>query len=902
MFFKSSNLGKSIAITISAVVLLALLLACVSVPFEQPSIAVSKAGNYYSQLDDNAQKFYDALENMYTKGNLKTGTTEFDLIDKNVVTSEQARKYAEGDESILRSFATAKDVFLMENNVFYVDFSKLQLSIGIKDNKYVVTMGAGRNSNYYSAGFENESQVESALNDYKTALNEIVTTAEKKETTEQKVRAANSLILQKATFGYGITSDGKISDTASYITTNYGALCKETAVYEGFARLFKDVLDSLNIENVLVNGYVLNSNESFVPAMWNYVKIGSKWYAVDVGLNSQNAENPQEFVLVGQNQMKYRHYISKTIASSSREFSCPELSEEYYGFEEDVAVSCSFAEASTVLSASYMGRNSTALAKDKDLYLAFRTSTNEFDSNSISWGSWIAMSVACANENGNYKNQISETDSETALTVPQTATYVQVAVINVKPTSDAGVYGDVDKGNIVSISEIIANKNHTEYVSAPTAKKVLPSGVNVLDVDRSYTIVIQYDESLAKANATEPFAVSVTSSRGAKAESVTNVVWNSEQDADTITFTFKASAKFNDNYQTYYFEIENLVGSKSKKAPNKVAMNFQKFNINLSSVTKTAGGYNYLAMSENNSIDLTDWQFASETGESISASNKLANQLSFASSTLSTDFTQSIIKKICDNKSIVSSDILANWGYDTELCLCGGKVTFMNGKMLKLKAPITTNDTSYRVFVCSKDENGELQLDNITEAKCFIDSNELTIETNKFGALVLLAVNKSSISNGERVLLVKNINGNGGIKSKINGVEQTDIIALKLDESVIFELSSNPGYKVANCLLNGKALSSADDKIIISYNDLRANNILDICFVSTRVTNYETTIGLQNLQSEFLANQFVPSGTNLGLWISIIVLALAILTLVIVWIVVVVKNKKREKIAREFGI
>lgn len=879
-----------------------LLLACVSVPFHHPSIAVSKTGNYYSQLDETAQKFYDALQDMYNKGNLKTGTTEYDLIDKKVVTSEQARSYAEGDDSIIKSFSAAKDVFMMENNVFYVDFSKLQLSIGIKDSKYVVTMGTGRNSDYYSAGFENETQVESALTEYKTALNEIVNKAKTAETTEQKIRTANSLILQKANFGYGINADGTISDKASFITTSYGALCKGTAVYEGFARLMKDVLSNLSIENVLVNGYVLNSNESFVPAMWNYVKIGTEWYAINVGLNSQNSTNPQEFVLVGQNQMKYRHYVSKTIASSSREFTCPELSEEYYGFVEDVAVGCSFTDKTTILTASYLGKNSTNLATDNGLFLAFRTSTSDFNSTSISWGNWVAMSVALADEDGEYSGIISDKNSETALTVPATATYVQFAVIGVSSTAETGVYETVDSTNIVSISAVVTNENHTDYVSAPTARKVLPSGASVLDADRTYTVVIQYDESLEKAIATEPFAVNVTSSRGAKADSVTDVVWNSGQNADTVTFTFNASTKFNDNYQTYYFEIENLIGSKSKKSPNKVAINFQKYNINLSSSTQIACSDGCLTMN-NDFVDLTGWTFVTETDKMQSASNKLASQLNFVSSTLNSDLTKTIISKILENnKDIKSADILVNSGYDIDLNLCGGKVTFMNGKMLKLNTTITTNNTTYRAFVCAKDDNGELQLDNISEMKCFVSGDELTIEVNKFGALVLLATNPSTNSSGERVLLVKNINGNGVTKARINGAEQTDIISLKLDERVILEFSSNSGYKLATCMLNGESLTVDDNKVIISYNDLLANNILDICFVSTRVANYETTIGLQNLQSEFLASQFAPNGINWGLWISVIIFAVVIIALLIVWIVVVVKNKKREKIARELGI
>ena len=899
MFFRSSNLVKSIVVTISSIIVLALLLACVSITFQQPTFAVSKNGTFYAQLDNSAQKFYDALQDMYSKGSLKTGTMEYDLIDKDVVTAEQARKYAEGDSSLLYSFESAKDAFMMDYNVFYVDFSKLQLSVGIKDNKYVVTLGSGRNNNYYATGFVSESEVESAVASYNTNLQSIVNVAKTGETVAQKIELANTAILEKATFGYEINAEGNITNKTAQITTNYGALCNGIAVYEGFARLFKDVLTELDIENVLVKGFVLNENESFVPAMWNYVKINNEWYAIDAGLNDQST-NPKEYLLVGKNQMKFKHYASEIISNNAVDFNYPELNDEYYGYVADVAVNYSFASNMT-LNASYLGKNASNLAEN-NLFLAFRISEDGFTASTKTWNNWVAMSVVTGQNTGDYANLITENTKETTFVVPNSVAYVQIAVLNIAPSNANGIYSTVAQDNIVSISTEIANKKREGFVSAPTAEKVVPSNAEILDADKTYTIVIVYDEPLEKSVANEPIDIVISSSRGAITTPATNIFWDSTQNADTVSFTFTASPLYNDNFQTYYFEMKNLIGSKSKKLPNKVSIDFQKFNINLSDNTQNLSETNCLAMSKYNNLDLTGWTFKTTTGTIQSATNLVANQLNFVSSSLNPLTTQTITDKIVATQNFSASDILVSSGYDIGLNLCGGEVAFMNGKMLKIQTKMATANAIYNAFVCQKNSDGKLDLGKITQLNCYQEGDELIIETNKFGSIVLLAMNSGSVATKDRVILVKNINGNGTITAKINGVIKTDIIALKLDESVILEFTPNIDYKFASCQLNGKPLTVEENKVIISFNDIYANNILDVCFVASRVANYETTIGLNNLQSELLKHQFAEAGTNLGLWICIGVFGLAILALLIIWITVVVKIKKREKVARELGI
>ena len=51
---------------------------------------------------------------------------------------------------------------------------------------------------------------------------------------------------------------------------------------EGYEKSFKYILDSLNIENILVSGTATNSSGEIESHMWNYIKLNNNWYGVDV--------------------------------------------------------------------------------------------------------------------------------------------------------------------------------------------------------------------------------------------------------------------------------------------------------------------------------------------------------------------------------------------------------------------------------------------------------------------------------------------------------------------------------------------------------------------------------------------------------------------------------------------
>ena len=81
---------------------------------------------YYGQLTGEAQKFYDAMYQMYVQGIFKTGTQDYDLIAGGHLTQEQLAAYEGGSSALLSSMGAARDAFSADYpDLVCVEFSNL---------------------------------------------------------------------------------------------------------------------------------------------------------------------------------------------------------------------------------------------------------------------------------------------------------------------------------------------------------------------------------------------------------------------------------------------------------------------------------------------------------------------------------------------------------------------------------------------------------------------------------------------------------------------------------------------------------------------------------------------------------------------------------------------------------
>ncbi len=103
--------------------------------------------------------------------------------------------------------------------------------------------------------------------------------------------AAHDWIAQRITYNHSAAAD---PDSHPLAFTAYGALVEGSAVCEGYAKAMKLLLNSAGIHCITVTGTLSNQGH-----MWNMVKVGGKWYNVDVTSDDGTAG-------------LYHHYFNQT--------------------------------------------------------------------------------------------------------------------------------------------------------------------------------------------------------------------------------------------------------------------------------------------------------------------------------------------------------------------------------------------------------------------------------------------------------------------------------------------------------------------------------------------------------------------------------------------------------------
>ena len=107
---------------------------------------------------------------------------------------------------------------------------------------------------------------------------------------------------------------------------------------EGYAKTFKLLMDELNIPCVIVIGTATNSSGETENHAWNYVQIGSSWYAVDstwddpvvVGGGQARPASKYKYFLKGSTTMSKDHTPKMQFTEDGRSYTYPNLNIEDY--------------------------------------------------------------------------------------------------------------------------------------------------------------------------------------------------------------------------------------------------------------------------------------------------------------------------------------------------------------------------------------------------------------------------------------------------------------------------------------------------------------------------------------------------------------------------------------------
>ena len=289
---------------------------------------LSKENNnkyYYKQLSDYSKIIYDSIANNIdelTKGNhtINIDYNFYDLLTKENG-SEMLHKYY--DDAV---YALNLDIA----GLFYIDLSKMSLNIEKTTTMFNVTyrlyIDNGENANYFSESFYSKSQVEEAIE----KINNIVDSVTENVSGSKyaKAKSVHDWLIEYLEYSGDSPDKGTI----------YGACIEKKAVCEGYSRLYKYMLDKLEIENVLVVGTATNSTGSTEDHMWNYLKIDETWYAVDptwddpivYGNGRITEEITHAYFMVGSDKLFQNHVEETVRKETGTKFEVPTLGKNNY--------------------------------------------------------------------------------------------------------------------------------------------------------------------------------------------------------------------------------------------------------------------------------------------------------------------------------------------------------------------------------------------------------------------------------------------------------------------------------------------------------------------------------------------------------------------------------------------
>lgn len=846
---------------------------------------------FYSQLKtDLSKNFYKSISAMESEGSLANGTSEYDLIKHNVLTTAQVESYQNGSSYLLKEYGSARDAYIMDNaGNFYTDFSNLSISLGTQNGKYIATLGTGRTDNYYiSGGFISATEIAQA----KTALTQKITDLLGDYSTlsdYEKIELANKAV--SSNVSYSFCNDSAKIQYAPYIRTAYGALINGYAVCEGYARALKILLDEMSINNVLVYGFLLSNEGAFEAHMWNYVELDNKWYAIDSTLNARNGE--KYCFLKGTDEFDYDHFAEGKISAADFEFNYPILSKYSYGAETLPTIVTYDQERMLNVTVSYNGKSATELAKD-GLYISYCYSEQTSTAGNIVWRDYASLSEV--NKLQMFPEGVYiETATETTIKDWGSAPYIKFAVINKAPDGDFGKYATLSTEDIICESDTITNEAYRGIVAAPFAYQVTPQNYGKLDINKTYHITLKYNEQLVKTD-TNDVTINVASTHGATSDeySLRNVVWNAE--TNEISFDFRPSKMFLHNGEGYNFTPSNLVGEGSRLTPHAVSFSFQYSSIVCNKILDDGrlymDVYGHPTLIDNSDLSMNGWEL---NGEPVGQNQR--SQLALVITNTSAEDTQEMKSSIAETAELSDeSKILSAQTYEIDLDLCGFLKQVPSGSYMKVSFGFPQGysakdaGVTFKIYHFKRDANGNIDPSKTVEIPCVITEYGLIAEINDFSPFAVVALPDSEATQTKSIYS-RTIGANGSVK--VSGTNR-NLALLASGETVTFDVTADSGYKVDYVLLNNREIKVVDNKIELSYNDLKSDNVLETAFVAERVADYESTNGIVNLQKDFNKNLNSPAQTGLSTAAIISLVVLAVL-IVVFGVIVLLNYKKSQK-------
>lgn len=221
---------------------------------------------YYKQLGDIGKKIYDELKKH--KEDMKTGTYEIDFGNE----FNDILNTGNGEEILNEEYQSAWNAFSYDNvDLYYIDISKISMTIEARTigptTTYYVKIGPGDYDSYLSNTFENKQEVEEAEAYIEDIRNQVMSILGPYDNA-MKIKVVNEWMIENLSYEDRAGNNNKYNI--------YGAIVETKVVCEGYARMFKYIMDGLSIPCILVSGTATNSEGETESHAWNYVELNRK--------------------------------------------------------------------------------------------------------------------------------------------------------------------------------------------------------------------------------------------------------------------------------------------------------------------------------------------------------------------------------------------------------------------------------------------------------------------------------------------------------------------------------------------------------------------------------------------------------------------------------------------------
>ena len=813
----------------SLVFLTVLSVVGITVKAEKPNKDINKY--YYNQLvTEDSKKIYQALDQIKENDKFKTGDYTIDLVAEGYLENQAYTK-----ERLMSDFVAARDTFRFDNpDLFYVDFAKLSIRQLQNGNNYRINLGIGREDNYFYDGF-NINNIDEAINSLNNKINTIVEKTNSKENKIDKIEVVYKEVMASATYALETTAK---EENKLYVRTPYGSLIKGEALCEGFARGLKLVLDKLGYNSVLVQGMYAYQDRTELH-MWNYIQMeDSRWYLLDPTMDNglkEDGSSREYFMKCGTDKVATEYIadgvVSVTSDKNTFELSYPSLSPVKY--EADSAY-FTFEKEGEKTFANYLGMGISE-AEKKGKYIIYT-----YDTESMKTG-WLyfAQSYAFGVKQQSSIPNLSDIDQKDKFDISFIRDYkVVFAVTDIAPKYSFEDIANAEKLNPLMhvYSGDISNIFHYSNVSGSQSVSKNPPRViekshnsSTLEENKEFTVTVKYSENLMKVYDDEIVKVEGKTIDGAI--EVKNVKWD-KANPNVLSFTFKTKTT---NYRTYnyYFTPSNLIGESSKANP--LDSCFTVYNKVEFACPKVEGAINTVYTDKPALItdkDLSTDNWTDKDGNKLGSD--LPFRLALVASKPSTDKSNEMLDKI----EQTGDKVLQSSTFELNLQLCSAQVAFLNGQKLKVLMPFPDGygpedaGVTFKAYHFKADGTPEVIESVVTE-------NGIVMYVDAFSPFAIVAVEGETKT---RDLIVQ-LNGNVSVDK--------EIIKLSKDSSDTVTLTLDDNNSLDYVLLNGKEIKVVDNKVTISYNDLKENsNVLEVNTVVKSILEEEIKDGFTSVGKE----------------------------------------------------